>query len=487
MIRFYDNIFASQSTPEGLSTSTIHPLVKSYKKSLKSFNNYRGISIIPVFTKILEYIILLKCPTLAESHHLQHGYKKWSSTIHAEFLIRETLHFYNKNGSPVYICGLDAEKAFDSCNWDILFEKLYYEKNLPLSVVNVIKSLYINGTARVKYSNMYSEEFQLSQGVRQGSVLSPHLYNIYTEELLRDIELNVTESGTTLYGHYTGILMYADDIILMSTTLQGLKDLVKKVSTTTKKNCINFNADKTEFCISNNNDPFRNSFVMNGYRISPSDNLKHLGVLWNLKRNIITMDDENVELRISKFWSVIQTLIREGVRFCHPQTIRQLFNSLAVPTLTYGLELCNLNPSLLKKLDTVGRKGLKSLFNISVFSKNYLHTLLNIKHISTRIIKNKYSLLTRLLHGKTAKIVFNMLRTHHTNYSFLDDLAAVSNRFNIDLIEVVISRRCPLVVDEHNLIDELTQNSLLECLNNWTDSGFRKRFLDIMEERVVRR
>ena len=73
MTNFYNNIFSVQSTPEGLSTSTIHPLVKSYKKSLKIFNNYRGISIIPVFTKILEYIILLKCPTISESHDLQHG------------------------------------------------------------------------------------------------------------------------------------------------------------------------------------------------------------------------------------------------------------------------------------------------------------------------------------------------------------------------------------------------------------------------------
>ena len=125
MCNFYNRILRQNETPTSLSTSIIHPLVKSYKKSLQNFNNYRGISIIPVFTKLLEYLILAKCPEIAASHHLQFGYKGFSSTLHAEFLIKETIQYYNKNGSSVYVCGLDAEKAFDSCNWDILFEKLY--------------------------------------------------------------------------------------------------------------------------------------------------------------------------------------------------------------------------------------------------------------------------------------------------------------------------------------------------------------------------
>ena len=73
----------------------------------------------------MEYIILLKCPNIAESHPLQYGFKANSSTLHAEFLLSETIRFYNRKNSPVYICSLDAEKAFDSCNWDILFEKLH--------------------------------------------------------------------------------------------------------------------------------------------------------------------------------------------------------------------------------------------------------------------------------------------------------------------------------------------------------------------------
>ena len=137
----------------------------------------------------------------------------------------------------------------------------------------------------MKYGNKYSYEFLLSQGVRQGSVLSPHFYNEYTSDLLRKTE-NISKYGTTLHEQYTGILMYTDDIILMSPTISGLRKLLKQVAEISKDNCINFNADKTEFCVSKCNNGLENSFVMNGYTVKPSHSLKHLGILWNLRNNI---------------------------------------------------------------------------------------------------------------------------------------------------------------------------------------------------------
>ena len=66
-------------------------------------------------------------------------------------------------------------------------------------------------------------------------MLYPHLYNIYTDDLLTCIEDDATD-GTTLHGQYTGILMYADDIILMSTTLNGLRRLIETVTEISKEN-----------------------------------------------------------------------------------------------------------------------------------------------------------------------------------------------------------------------------------------------------------
>ena len=120
------------------------------------------------------------------------------------------------------MCSLDAEKAFDCCNWSVLFEKLYYEKHIPLPVVKLLKSLYENGKYSVMYNGQRSYWFDASQGVFQGSILSPHLYNIYTEELLNTINEQQT-AGTSIHGTFTGIVSYADDIILLSPTRSGLQ------------------------------------------------------------------------------------------------------------------------------------------------------------------------------------------------------------------------------------------------------------------------
>ena len=179
--------------------------------------------------------------------------------MHAEFVISETIKYYNDNNSPVYLCRLDAEKAFDSCNWDILFEKLYYEKQIPLNIVNVISSLYKSGSATVSYLGCKSKNFFLKHGVRQGSILSPHLYNIYTENLLENITEN-SVNGTSIYGNFTGIVSYADDILLLSTTLSGLQKLIDICISYGNNNYIKQNPDKTEFLVSGKQQ-FYNSFI----------------------------------------------------------------------------------------------------------------------------------------------------------------------------------------------------------------------------------
>ena len=146
------------------------------------------------------------------------------------------------------MCSLDAEKAFDSCHWDILFTKLLREKKIPVRIIRLIASLYKKGSASVAYNGHISEVFHLSQGVRQGSVLSPYLYNLYYDKLLES--LNGSSIGTKLYDRFTGIIMYADDIILLSPTLSGLQNLLGQCQKYSEQHGIVMNAGKTAFLTS---------------------------------------------------------------------------------------------------------------------------------------------------------------------------------------------------------------------------------------------
>ena len=484
----YNNLFLAGDTPDCLSQAPLIPFVKSYKKSLTSSNNYRGISLIPILTKVLEYIILLKCPELGDSHPSQFGFKSNSSTQHAEFIISETIKYYNKNGSNVYLCSLDAEKAFDSCNWDILFEKLYYEKKIPLPVVKVIQSIYKNGSYQVNYNGNMSYKFSALQGVFQGSILSPHLYNIYTEELLKDIELS-TSSGTTLYGCYSGIVAYADDIILISSTVSGLRNLLRKCTDYFNLTAITLNVDKTEFISSGRPiSPLHAHIPLNGYNIQPQSSLKHLGFVWNVRKSgAATINDINVKERTNKFWAVIFSLIRGGIRFCSPESIIELYTTLAVPTLTYGLELCSLSPHQLSELDREGRKAVKQLFNISKHAKNYINTIFNIDHISTTINNNKLNLLARLMKNKTTKdIILSTLSEPFTQPSFIRESFLLAHDSGINFFDVIMKSAHQKLESSHEPIPTDEEQTLRESLRYWNIGESRRTFRNILEERVPR-
>ena len=483
----YNNLFSIGSTPECLSLATLTPLVKSYKKSLKSPNNYRGISLIPILTKVLEYIILQKCPDLSDSHVSQFGFKPNSSTQHAEFIISETIKYYNAKGSNVYLCSLDAEKAFDSCNWAVLFEKLYYEKKIPLPVVKVIKSLYENGTYQVNYNGNISYNFKASQGVFQGSILSPHLYNIYTEELLKDIEKSTT-AGTTIYGCYSGITAYADDIILISSTVSGLRNLLNKCTAYFNLTAITLNVEKTQYIKSGRtkSTPFHAHIPLDGYHIQPQSSLKHLGFIWNVKKSgIATMNDENIKERVNKFHAVIYSLIKGGIRYCNPESIAELYRTLAVPTLTYGLELCSLSQRQLNDLDKEGRKALKELFNVSKYSRNYLNKLLGIDHISTTVNNNKLNLMTRLMnHEATKNITLSILSQQQTYISFVHEVYLLADKSGLNFYDIVISPNSKKLKTIHDDIYEDTELRLQNCLKHWNIGANRKEFATILEEHV---
>ena len=470
-----------------MSTSTIVPLVKSYKKSLDSPSNYRGISIIPIFTKVLEYLILIICPDIRDTHSLQFGFNANSSTLHAEFLISETIKHYNSNHSPVYLCSLDAEKAFDSCNWNILFEKLYFDKKLPLCIVNTISSLYNNSSATVSYQGCKSNSFPLNQGVRQGSILSPHLYNIYTESLLETIK-NQGIVGTSINGNFTGVVAYADDIILLSSTLSGLKKLIKTCNIYSNLNCIKLNAEKTEFLISGKAQIQTNTITISGNKKNLQNKLRHLGFTWDTKHSVFaSLGYSNVDEKISNFRAVVQTLIQSGIRFAHPSSISYIYKSLAVPTLTYGMELCENNPGLMKKLDIIGRSALKSFLNVSKHSKNYMNSLLKIQEISKSVQQNKLNLFLRLLNNKTtADIIFSQLQHPLFQHSFVSDIQELCRLQILNFQNLIQNKKKVKIPLSKSKIPSEVERNLKYAIECWNAKEQRGVFKQILEENVFK-
>ena len=85
--------------------------------------------------------------------------------------------------------------------------------------------MYEKQQAMVRWNNILSKPFPLNNGVKQGAVMSPILYCIYTDCLLK--LLRKKKTGCWVNGEYVGIVAYADDLLLLSPTLDGLQDMIK--------------------------------------------------------------------------------------------------------------------------------------------------------------------------------------------------------------------------------------------------------------------
>ena len=113
-----------------------------------------------------------------------------------------------KDGSTVNICALDLTKAFDKTNHHALFIKLI-RRQIPIDLLDTLEYWLRNNWSCIKWFDIFSPSFKISLGVRQGSVLSPCLFAIYLDDLA-DCRSN---------GRYSYIILYADDILLLSSSL----------------------------------------------------------------------------------------------------------------------------------------------------------------------------------------------------------------------------------------------------------------------------
>ena len=129
------------------------------------------------------------------------------------------MQYYVSLGSPVYLCFMDASKAFDKVNHRHLFDKLL-NCGVP---VYVVRMLYWHTYQDfiVRWNNTLSPSFKVSNRVRQEGILSPRLVSVYIADLSK--ALSKANIGCQLYSVCTNHLFYADDSVPFSSISCGFK------------------------------------------------------------------------------------------------------------------------------------------------------------------------------------------------------------------------------------------------------------------------
>ena len=115
---------------------------------------------------------------------------------------------------------LDASKAFDHVEYVKLFQTLRDRKNCP-TVLRLIMYMYVNQEILIRWNQLMSQTCAISNGVKHGGVLSPILYSVSVDNLIRI--LRDSKIGCMYNNEYMGIFTYADGISLLCPTLSGIQ------------------------------------------------------------------------------------------------------------------------------------------------------------------------------------------------------------------------------------------------------------------------
>ena len=320
--------------PRQFQHGTIVPIVKDRHGDKGDLNNYRGITIAPISSKIFEHALrILFQPYLTTSNY-QYGFKRKSSTSHAIFSLKETINYYTSHGSNVYCSFLDASKAFDRLVHAGLFLKLL-QRGIPLIFLETIRFWYSNLQCRVRWGDTLSDWFDIKAGVRQGGVLSPTFYCIYIDELVE--VLSTLGIGCHLRNIFLSILLYADDMALMAPSLKGLQKLL----TATENYCLEWdimlNAKKSK------NMSFGNPFSLpplqlDGKNIDWVESWPYLGVTIRSHTSFNCCIDDKVKA----FYRSANAILRIEGR-SNEMVMLELLESHCLSILTYAIDVINVN------------------------------------------------------------------------------------------------------------------------------------------------
>ena len=165
---------------------------------------------------------------------VQAGFRKGRRTrdqiIYIHWIIEKAREF-QKN---IYFCFIDYAKAFDYVDHNKLW-KIFQEMEIPDHSTCLLRNLHAGQEATVRTRHGTTDWYQIGKGVHQDCILSPCLFNLYAECIMRNAGLDETQAGIKITGRNINNLRYADDTTLMAESEEELKSLLMKVKVESEK------------------------------------------------------------------------------------------------------------------------------------------------------------------------------------------------------------------------------------------------------------
>lgn len=332
-----------QSLPQAWALGAITPLLKPGGNP-SDCSSYRGITVGTLLAKLYATVINTRITTWAEDNYLrargQGGFRKDHRTTDQIFVLRTLIEQQRMAGTPLYVCFVDFQKAYDTVPRDQLWGKLE-RMGIKGFILDAIRALYADVPVCVRTRQGLTPTFQSLMGVKQGCPLSPTLFGLYIDDFEAVIMGRMGMAMPQLGAEPAPPLLYADDLALMATTAEGLQRQLEFLGDYATRWQLTVNIKKTKVLVFL---PLRKragaleiNFTYQGERLAVVDSFRYLGV----------------ELHGTQpFGAAAGPLAASGRRalqamrrrcaelgLTDPQLQIELFDTLVTPVLSYGAEV----------------------------------------------------------------------------------------------------------------------------------------------------
>ena len=356
IIHVLNNVIEHLDIPTFLKSGILTPILKKEKDKTNPAN-YRGITVTKIFAKILQSILKERVDKYVDDiqNALQRGFSEGVSSLCAAFIASETIEESKKLKLLLILITLDAEKAFDKLNHEILFNKLYHY-GIKGKLWVLLRNLYRGMNIKVKWEGQLSGKIDVLQGVQQGAKLSTSLYKCYNNVILDSIASSGL--GARMGNIQVPAPTCADDIAILANSLEDAQGILDIVDYHTRRDLVKINPSKSDAIFYNCKGAEAPELNFGDEIISETTETKHLGIKRNEKNKV------DIPERIRCARGTIYSLLGAGLnvrRGFSPLVAYKLWRTYAIPRCIYGLEVMKLTKTDSDMIESAQRKILRQI------------------------------------------------------------------------------------------------------------------------------
>ena len=452
-MKLFNVLFDKGVYPDNWTESIVVPLFK--KGNINDVNNYRGISLCDVGSKIYGCIINARLQDWVELKNItgehQAGFKKEHSTIDHMFTLLAAIQKQFNNNRKLYVAFVDFEKAFDNISRRLLWPIL--QKNgIRGKLFRSVKAMYITVKAKVRVGSQFTDLINCTRGVKQGDICSPILFTLYINELAEEIIKN-GRHGIQLQPDVLElfIMLLADDMALLADTVVGLQVQLNNLYITSKQLELKVNNEKTNIVV------FRKGGYLSSHErwsygeteVKVVNAYKYLGLYFSTRLSFSSACNDLLSRAKHAVISIFNSL-RKFDKMSFSVFIK-LFDVQVQPIVLYGSEIWGLTP-VTAIIEKVHLFALKRFLNVDMRTPNDLiygecgrypisinsnircisYWLKLIRMDNNRLPKKSYNMLYNLdSKGKSTWVtnVRNFLCNHGYQYVWLNQEVGCNNAF----------------------------------------------------------